>query len=98
MTDEVFSRSGGVRTHCLMPVPHLNLKMAEGRKKPMKLLLLFTEVVVVMIMAFRAEKAKHAELPNEKENIKTNRIFKKKRGKKNRGTEIASLRIQCTLL
>lgn len=33
MTDEVFSRSGGVGTHCLMPVPHLNLKMAEGRKK-----------------------------------------------------------------
>lgn len=40
----------------------------------MKLLLLFTEVALVMIMAFRAEKAKHREAPNEEENPKTNTI------------------------
>lgn len=41
-------------------------------KQDMKLLLLFTKEVVIMITAFRAEKAKHAEVTNESENIKTN--------------------------
>lgn len=36
MIDEVFSRSGGVGTHCSTPVLHLNLKMAVGRKKRTK--------------------------------------------------------------
>lgn len=75
MIDEVFSGFGGVGIHCSMPIPHLNLKMAVGRKKKkknMKLLLLFTKVVFVMLMAFRMKNAKHAEVPNE--NIKTNTI------------------------
>lgn len=50
----------------------------KKKNQNMKLLLLFTEVVVLMIMAFRAEKAKHAEVPNEKENIKKNTILGKK--------------------
>lgn len=85
MIDEIFSWSGGVGTHCSTPVPHLNLKMAVGRKKKnkkkhnMKLLLLFTKIVVVMIMSFRAEK--QTQLPNEKENIKTSTIWWKKNRK-----------------
>ena len=40
----------------------------------MKLRLLFTEVLVVMIMAYRAEKEKNAEVLNENKLKKTNTI------------------------
>lgn len=47
----------------------------KKKKKPnMKLRLLFTEVLVVMIMAYRAEKEKNAEVLNENKLIKTNTI------------------------